>query len=499
MLKPLYRRFYHANDLRESLYNELFGTHKRRAKSTNMLHTNQTNLRFARLLPVSCILVAIFLSAAANAATTTFRVQVPASTPPGSTVYIAGNFQGWNPGSPTHALALQPDTRWEITLTFPDGVPIQFKFTRGSWATVEKGPNGEEIANRNHTPQGTQTLNLIVANWADQPPSTITGHVESFQYAPFLNGRRCWVYLPQEYSQTTDRYPVLYMHDGQNLFDQFTSFAGEWKIDETCELLIANREIEPIIVVGIENSAARCTEYTPWPSSPPIGGCAGGGANTYLQAIRDVLIPEVNQRYRTRTGPANTYMSGSSLGGLITAYAGYAYDEVWGRIGAVSPSYWWANDSMVNFASAQSRPPFLGRFYQDMGTQESGFTDQNGNGIDDYIDDLRSLRDVALAQGFVTNVDFLSVEGPGHTHNEFYWALRAPDMLRFLIDPCPPHTPGDVNGDSAVNGSDIAPFIAVLLSPPTATAARFCTANINADTSVNMLDVQPFVDLLLAE
>ena len=281
----------------------------------------------------------------------TFRVSVPASTPDGSTVTIAGDFQGWNPASPTHMLTRQPDGRWSITVTLTQGQAIQFKFTRGSWATVEKGPNGEELANRTLTPGTSGTWDFTVATWADL--GTIVGHVESFTYAPFLSGRRCWVYLPPGYGQSGASYPVLYMHDGQNLFDVRTAFAGEWKVDETLESLIHQGVLDPIIVVGIENGgASRVTEYTPWVDA----GNGGGGGDAYLTAVRDVLLPEVGRRYRTRTGPEHTWMCGSSLGGLISAYAGYAYASTWGRVAAVSPSYWWADRQMVAFAQAQGKP-----------------------------------------------------------------------------------------------------------------------------------------------
>ena len=362
----------------------------------------------------------------------TFRVTAPASTPAGDTVFVAGDFQGWNPRDPAYALTKQPDGRWTITLALPAGTPIQFKFTRGGWDRVEKGPNGEELSNRTLTPDGVSTYDFTVARWADisGTPGTIVGHVESFSYAPFLGGRKIWVYLPPDYASTTRHYPVLYMHDGQNLFDVRTSFAGEWQVDEACEQLIASGEIRPVIVIGIENGgASRLTEYTPWPAS----GYGGGGGDAYLTAIRDLLKPEVDRRYRTLVGESNTFMAGSSLGGLISAYAGYHYSETFRRVACVSPSLWWDNRHMIADATARGRPDVV-RWYQDMGTIEEGTTrDANGNGIDDYIEDLRAMRDVLVGQGLVIDVDLKSIEAAGHRHNESYWAQRVPGMLRFLV------------------------------------------------------------------
>lgn len=388
-----------------------------------------TRTRFLTL----CLLTLV-LAAASRAANITFRVQVPASTPIADTVYIAGSFQGWNPASAPHALTRQLDGTYQITLSLPSGTPIQFKFTRGSWATVEKGPSGEEVANRTYTPAADATVNLTVARWADGSGSgsTIVGHVETFTYAPFLGGRKIWVYLPPDYSSSTDTYPVLYMHDGQNLFDVTTSFAGEWKIDETCENLISTGQIPPIIVVGIENGAARCNEYTPYATG---NLSCGGGASAYLSAVRDILIPRINQLYRTKTGPANTYTAGSSLGGVLATYAGYAFSDTFGRVAALSPSYW-AQAPLYTLATNTGRPGCLTHFYQDMGTIETGsIKDSNQNGIDDYIETLRQMKTIALAQGFVENIDFKSVEAAGHQHNEFYWSQRMPAILKFLIPP----------------------------------------------------------------
>jgi pullulanase len=349
-------------------------------------------------------------------AAVTFRVVAPTSTPAGDTVFVAGDFQGWNPQSPAHALSKQPDGRWTITLDLPAGTPIQFKFTRGGWGRVEKSAAGAEIANRTLTPAAGQTYDFSVARWADQ--GSISGHVESFTYAPFLGGRRVWVYLPPGYDATSARYPVLYMHDGQNLFDVRTSFAGEWQVDEACETSIGNGSLRPIIVVGIENGPNRITEYTPW-SDPSYGG---GGADAYLQAIRDQLIPEVDRRYRTLAGPNFRWMAGSSLGGLVSLYAGLAYSDTWTRVAALSPSLWWNNRQMITWASTRSRGG-LQRVYQDMGTAE---------GSAQYITDLRDMRTVFVSMGFGVNLDLLHVEAPGATHSETYWAQRTPGMLQFL-------------------------------------------------------------------
>jgi len=371
------------------------------------------------------------VSPAGMTAVFTIRVDAPNSTPAGDLVYIAGDFQGWNPASPTHALAKQPDGRWTIDLNLTAGQPIQFKFTHGSWTRVEKDATGLDIPNRMLTPQAGQTYDFTVTTWADL--GTLTGDVEMFSHSPFRGGRTVRVYLPPGYRTSTDRYPVLYMHDGQNLYDVRTSFAGEWRVDETCDLLVESGQIRPVIVVGVDNGGgARLSEYTPWPS-----GGSGGDGEAYLIDLITLLKPEIDRRYRTLADRTQTFMSGSSLGGLISTYAGWAHDDVFGRVAAVSPSYWWDNDHLIGWAQAQGKPA-LTRFYQDMGTLESGSTtDQDGNGIDDYIDDLRAMRAVALGQGFVDELDFRSIEAAGQSHNEGAWAQRFPALVTWLVGQWP--------------------------------------------------------------
>lgn len=361
----------------------------------------------------------------------TFRVTTPVEEPVRDPVYIAGNFQGWNPGHGDYALTRVAESRWEITLDFEEGQNLQYKFTRGSWDSVEKGPEGQEIANRTHVvAAGQETLELTVASWANGTSnSTITGHVEQITVPGFLNERRVWVYLPPAYDDQPDQsYPVLYMLDGQNVFDAVTSFAGEWQVDEALEELIPAGEVSPVIVVAVANGELnRILEYTPWADSQ----YGGGDGDEHLQAIISVLMPHVNLTYRTLTGPQNTGLAGSSLGGLMALYAGFAHGDTFGRIGSFSPSLWWDEDHMTGWVDDQLRPDL--QLYMDMGTRESGsLVDENSNGVDDHIDQLRALQEVLTGMGFVMGEDLLTVEDEGAVHNEAAWADRFPGAMRFL-------------------------------------------------------------------
>lgn len=189
-------------------------------------------------------------------------------------------------------------------------------------------------------------------------------------------------------------------------------------VNRICEDLIRRREMEPIIVVAIESAGQRTFDYTPWSW---YYWMPNGGGIAYLQAIRDTLKPEVDRRFRTLSDPKNTAISGTSLGGLISTYAAYAFDSTFGKVASFSPPYEYAASAMIRFAQQHGRPTFISRFYEDTGYP-----------ADNWIGDMEA---VALQQGFVPGVDFLSISFSGGEHSTASWEHRFPDMLRFLFPP----------------------------------------------------------------
>jgi len=170
--------------------------------------------------------------------------------------------------------------------------------------------------------------------------STASKQVTTFEIdAPQLHSKKkIWIYLPKDYTTTTKRYPVIYMHDGQNLFDATTSYVGEWNVDETLDSINAK-----VIVVGIEHGGEkRIDELTPF-AHPKYGG---GKANQYLDFIVQTLKPEIDKKYRTKTSAKNTAIFGSSLGGLVSFYAALKYPNVFGKVGCFSPSFWFGRDEL---------------------------------------------------------------------------------------------------------------------------------------------------------
>src|SRR5690606_19220055 len=179
--------------------------------------------------------------------------------------------------------------------------------------------------------------------------------------------RRIWIYLPADYLTSNRKYPVVYMHDGQNLFDELTSFSGEWKVDETLDQLFGNGE-QQAIIVGIDNGGSeRLNEYSPWKNA--IHG--GGKGALYSDFLANTLKPYIDKTYRTRPQASHTALMGSSMGGLITFYTGMQYPQKFGRLGIFSPSFWFAKDDVKSFIVHNSHEIKRSRFDFLAGRKES--------------------------------------------------------------------------------------------------------------------------------
>ena len=236
-------------------------------------------------------------------------------------------------------------------------------------------------------------------------------------HSPQLDNRRdIMVYLPPSYAGSERRFPVIYMHDGQNLFDPRTSFAGEWRVDDTLdEESAAGLEA---IVVGISNRGVeRSNEYSPFDDVKH--GAGRGGA--YVSFIVDTIKPLVDADFRTAPGRESTGIAGSSMGGLISLYAFFARPDVFGFAGVMSPSLWYAQRAVFDFLNTVSHVP--GRIYLDVGTRESR----------QALADVLELRDRLVQMGYRLRRDLLVVVDRGAAHNEDAWARRLARELRFLL------------------------------------------------------------------
>lgn len=231
------------------------------------------------------------------------------------------------------------------------------------------------------------------------------------------------VYLPPAYEEDSRRrFPVLYLHDGQNIFDGETSFirGQEWEVDESAEKLIRGQSIQPVIIVGIHNTGdLRTEEYTPTYDSSKK---SGGGAGQYGRFIVEELKPFIDGTYRTWRAVRSTGIGGSSLGGLVSLYLWLCYPHIFGKLAVMSPSLWWDHRVILRML-IESQHPQKPKLWLDIGTQEGS----------SHTHDTRQLRDLLVSKGWREGRNLKYVEARGHGHNEWAWARRVPQMLRFLF------------------------------------------------------------------
>ena len=229
------------------------------------------------------------------------------------------------------------------------------------------------------------------------------------------------VYLPSGYENDVEHsYPVLYLHDGQNVFDPETAFikGEDWRVDDTAEALIAAGEIEPVIIVGIYNTPRRMEDYTPVKDKKQ----GGGQADLYGRMIVEEVKPLIDSTYRTLTSSFNTGLGGSSLGGLVSIYLGLQYPEVFGKLAVISPSVWWGNKAILKVVNDIDLKPRI-KIWLDMGTAEGGRT----------LKDANALRDALVDKGWILGDDLRYAIVEGGVHSERSWAERVDKVLKFLF------------------------------------------------------------------
>jgi predicted alpha/beta superfamily hydrolase len=261
---------------------------------------------------------------------------------------------------------------------------------------------------------------------ADPGHHTLTGDIRlhrAFPSRTLGRARDVLVYLPPGYDRSPGRrYPVLYIHDGQNVFDGATSYVPgqEWQVDETVERLIQAGELPPLILVAVHHAGERrLDEFGP---TRDARRRAGGSADLYGRMLIEELKPFIDARYRTRPGPPDTGLCGSSMGGLVSLYLGLTVPGVFGLLGVMSPAVWWDNRVIVQIVRRLRWRPLL-RIWLDVGTAEGRVA----------LDDVRALRGALVARGWSEGVDLAYVEATNAPHAESAWAARVEPMLKFLF------------------------------------------------------------------
>ncbi|HAE37019.1 MAG TPA: esterase [Candidatus Riflebacteria bacterium] len=388
-----------------------------------------------KILRITAMLCALtLLTATAMAGNFTLVVSVPPTTPDNAEIFITGNhdFLGnWN-GKGGKLKEIGPNL-FEFSAEMPVGFDIEFKFTRGSFSNVEKTAQGHEVPNRKLRVAAGTPFNkrITVEAWADQVANPATKPVITGWYSmrravksQYLEpARDLIIWLPPSYPRNkTLRYPVIYMHDGQNLFDANTAFGGiEWGVDEVMTEYIAGSnsgKLKEAIVVGIANTADRMSEYTPFVDPKHNGG----NGEKYVKFVIEEVKPLIDEQFRTLPERDSTFIGGSSLGGLISLYAGVRYPQVFGGIIAMSPSIWWADGAIIDWLVKHDIAGYPGKIWVDMGTREG----------DEAITYSRKLAaEIAKKAPAFKNLHYR--EFSGATHSERSWRLRLHFPLQHII------------------------------------------------------------------
>ena len=356
----------------------------------------------------------------------TLRVpSIPENTPEGARLYVAGNFNGWNPGDPAYELT-EKDGVWSVVI--PEGTgQAEFKFTRGTWQTAEGGENGGFRDNRTFMfTDESQTLDLSILSWEDlaegdrsTAASNVSVLAEEF-YMPQLDRyRKIWLYLPPDYDTSTKSYPVIYMHDGQNVFDAETAFAGEWEVDETLNALFEQGDHGAIVVAVDNGGDQRLDEYSPWVNAE----YGGGEGDAYVQFIAETLKPYIDENFRTLPGAEYTALIGSSMGGLISTYGALEQADMFGKIGAFSPSYWFALEDLNRYVAGSTADLSDTRIYFVASANESASMASN----------VYAMQTALEAKGLEPGNSVVKIDSYGG-HNEAYWRGEFAAAYQWLFD-----------------------------------------------------------------
>jgi len=360
-------------------------------------------------MPLFLLCFFLFVNTYAQENSVTINVQTK-DLPAGSKVFITGNNRqmgSWNPGL-IELDSIAENIRSKKFL-FSKGENIEFKITRGDWQNEAIYKVGETPANFRLKVEKDTAISIFIEHWKDQFEQIIVGQITgNVEYVKDLEGegilpRDIIIWLPPGYDSNLNHYyPVLYMHDGQNLFDPRTaSFGVDWQLDETADSLIRNEIIEEIIIVGIYNSSERRSDYSP-----------GSKGYAYMNFIVNKLKPFIDEKYRTLPDRENTAVGGSSMGGLISFMLLWEHNDVFAKAACFSPAFKYIGLDYVSFVDSTASDKRSFSLYLDNG--DVGLEEQLQSGIDDMMEVLKK-------HGY----EFEWFIDKNAEHNEAAWAKRA--------------------------------------------------------------------------
>ncbi len=373
-------------------------------------------------------------------------------------IYLASSINGWNPADPRFVLTPRSDTRWQIVIDeVPPNTTVAFKFTMGGWDREELDGSGNSIANRSFPkvdrsklgPNERPVLEFRVPEWrvpvalSEQVRRSgryrkldVTGDARRLEIRGGAGGaessmRDAVVWLPPGYTDPVNAgrdYPVLYMMDGQNVFERPDGVPGEWNADETAQQLIESGEIEPVVIVAIPHAGEhRLGEYLP---VGQIQGHAGDGA-AFVSWLRREVMPRVERSFRVKTGPEHTAIGGASLGGAISLYASTRHPDVFGKAIVESLPMLYDNGKATR-DYLDSVAAWPGRVFVGMGGREVGGNDRDRERNGAYVAWAEEI-DRRLADAGLGDDQRMLVIDRDAGHNEIAWGERFPEALRFLF------------------------------------------------------------------
>ena len=354
------------------------------------------------------------------------QVVAPLSTPRDALVYVTGSapeMGDWDPGKVP--MNKEIDSLWTFSCVIPSGREVQFKITRGSWSTEALYFDGVIPQNTVLRVCSDTIMTMKPVTWNDlsaarKRMTPAGGIVGSVRFHRALRGdglrheRDVIVWLPPSYQDSTKkRYPVLYMHDGQNVFDPTTSFLGsDWRADEVADSLIRARAIEEIIIVGINNTPDRMSEY----SDTPAG-------RSYAKFVVERLKPLIDSIYRTKPSRENTAVMGSSLGGLVSLCFAWWYPETFSKAGCLSTSLIpGSRDNILKEVLAYKGPKKSLKLYFDVGGKEYGL-----------LAGFKAIASALREKGYKEGEDLEFFLDEGAVHNEIAWSHRLWRPIEFLF------------------------------------------------------------------
>jgi predicted alpha/beta superfamily hydrolase len=344
------------------------------------------------------------------------------SKPDTSQIYITGNTDNlgrWNPAAIRMVKA--DSTAWEKGLMFSAGETIEFKITRGSWANERLNNDGTIPANTVLKVENDTTITFVISKWADQYKRKVVTHGKITGTVEYIRGikgkgilpRDAIIWLPGGYAKSKkERYPVLYMQDGQNIIDPETSsFGYDWRIDEVADSLIKANKIKKIIIVGIYSTSDRGLEY------------GGLKSDAYMKFIVNKLKPLIDRKYRIKPGRKNTALAGSSLGGTISFMLLWNYPDIFSAAACISPAFHYKEYDCLRLAEKKVKNINL-KIYIDIG----------GVGLDTLLQSgVNDMLALLKTKGYKEGINLDYFRDPVAEHSEQFWAKRDWRILEFFF------------------------------------------------------------------